>query len=52
MPARVHALDLGPLSPNVKHMKKESILMTLSKLGERDTQQTALDELRRVIMVR
>ncbi len=56
VPARGHMLetwdlDLGPLSPNMKHFKKDSMLATLSKLGERDTQQKATDELRRVITV-
>lgn len=49
--ARGHMLDLGPLSPNTKHVKKDSMLATLIKLGERDTQQKAIDELRRVITV-
>jgi len=39
------------LSPNTKHVKKDSMLATLIKLGERDTQQKAIDELRRVITV-
>lgn len=51
VPARGYMLDLGPLSPNTKHVKKDSMLATLSKLGERDTQQKAIDELRRVITV-
>ncbi|KAL0051517.1 hypothetical protein WJX82_009027 [Trebouxia sp. C0006] len=46
-----YMLDLGPLSPNMKHVKKDSMLATLSKLGERDTQHKAIDELRRVITV-
>ncbi|DBA81597.1 TPA: hypothetical protein ACH3X1_007364 [Trebouxia sp. C0004] len=49
LPARGHMLDLGPLSPNMKHVKKDSMLATLSKLGERDTQQKAIDELRSMI---
>ena len=44
-PLKAHVLDVRPSSPNVRHMKKESIL------GERDTQQTAIDELRREITV-
>ncbi len=51
VPARGYMLDLGPLSPNMKHVKKDSMLATLSKLGERDTQHKAIDELRRVITV-
>lgn len=46
-----HVLDLNPLSSNVEHMRKENMLATLSKLGDRDTQQTAIDELRQMIKV-
>ena len=46
-----HVLDLHPLSSNVEHVRKENMLATLSKLGERDTQQNAIDELRHMIMV-
>ena len=50
-PLKAHVLDVRHSSPNVRHMKKESILGILNKLGERDTQQTAIDELRREITV-
>ena len=46
-----NVLDLNPLSSNMEHVRKENMLVTLSKLGERDTQQTAIDELRHMIMV-
>ena len=49
--ARGQVRDLGPLSSPVRHAKKESILTTLNKLCERDTQQTAVDEIRRLITV-
>ena len=49
--ARGYNGEPGPLSSPWRHTRKEGILATLNKLGERDTQQTAVEELRRLITV-
>ena len=49
--ARGQPLDLGPLASSAKHEQKDSLLTILSRLGERDTQQKAQEELRVVVRV-
>lgn len=45
-------LDVGPLASNAKHEMKDSLLTVLNKLGERDTQQKAHNELSSIVRVR
>ena len=49
--ARGCSEEPGLLSSRLRHACKDGILATLNKLGERDTQQTAVEELRRLITV-